>query len=103
MLARAHSFKCPIHIFEGQVLLRSLEIICKIPGFSRSVLVALEDNQVICGAFSRGRSSTPSLNRLCRRKAALEVAGDITLLTLWCSTGRMVMDKLSRTRVLERF
>ena len=102
LLARAHSFKQSIHIYEGAVLLRSFELISKIPRFSRSLLLCLEDNQVVCGAFSRGRSSKPSLNKLCRRRAALEVAADVSLLTAWCSTGRMVMDRLSRHRVIER-
>ena len=103
LLARAHSYRCSIHIYEGQVLLRSLELVCKRPAFRNAFLLCLEDNQVVCGAFARGRSSRNDLNRLCRRKASLEIASGISLLAVWCSTGRMPMDKLSRTRVLERF
>ena len=83
LLARAHSFPCPIHIYEGQVLLRSLELACKRPEFRRGRLVVLEDNQVVCGSFSRGRSSRTNLNKLCRKKSALEVASGISLAVLW--------------------
>ena len=78
-------------------------MIAHIPDFSRSYIVCLEDNQVVVGSFARGRSSKPSVNRLCRRKAALELAADVALIVVWCGTDRMVMDRLSRHRVLERF
>ena len=102
LLARAHSYQEAIHLYEARTLIRSLEVTVKIPCTRRSHLVALEDNSVVVGSFARGRSPKWVLNNICRRKMALELAGDVMLATAWLGTKRMPMDKLSRVRVVER-
>jgi len=47
---------------------------CARAGMRRRVAVVFSDSQVVIGAFDKGRSSSPSLNQLCRRYAALCVA-----------------------------
>jgi len=81
-------------------LLRSAELVGRLEECRRSFLVALEDNQAVHYAFSKGRSSKWPVNTMCRRKAALECASDICMLTVWCGTKRMPMDRLSRERIV---
>ena len=100
LIARAHSYFEHVHLYEGRVLLRSLEIVCKIPETQRSRLMSLEDNQTVHFSFAHGRSPVFSLNQLCRRRLALELASDVHLMTAWCPTKRMPMDTLSRDRVV---
>jgi hypothetical protein len=102
ILARAHSYVEPIHIYEGRVLVRGIEIIVKIPMFRRAILVVLEDNSVVVGSFKKGRSSIWHVNRVCTRRTSLELAGDLVVVPVWCSTKRMPMDALSRHRVAHR-
>ena len=102
LLARAHSYQEAIHLYEARTLLRSIEILTKLPHARRSHLLALEDNSVVVGAFGRGRSPKWSLNNVCRRKCGLELASDIQTATAWLGTKRMPMDRLSRVRVVNR-
>jgi hypothetical protein len=44
---------------------------CARSGLRKSLCVIFTDSLVVLGAFSKGRSSSPSLNRLCRRFASL--------------------------------
>jgi hypothetical protein len=46
--------------------------------------------------FSRGRSSSPRLNRLCRRYCALACASDISVHCVWTISGWNFADKPSR-------
>ena len=48
------------------------------------------------GASSKGRSSCPSLNYLCRKKAAYCIAKGIRLELPWVQSGAMPADGLSR-------
>ena len=100
LLARAHSYREAVHLYEGRVLLRSAEISAKLAEARRSSIVCLEDNQVVVHSFNHGRSSVYSLNQLCRRRCALELSADQTILPVWVQTSRMPMDALSRDRVI---
>ena len=56
----------------------------------------LEDNMPISGAFAKGRSSTWSINYLCRRKSAYSLAASLHLLLPWIETKLQPADALSR-------
>ena len=102
LLARAHSYREIIMLYEARVLLRSIEIVVKLPFTRRSYLAGLEDNQAVCGAWAAGRSSRWAVNQVLRRRTALEVAGDVCAAAAWVGTLRMPLDRLSRERVVRR-
>ena len=102
LLSRAHSYPEAIHLLEGKALLRSVEILVKLPWTRDSRCLCLEDNQTVVGAWSKGRSSSWSLNQLLRRRAALELTSAVEVLLSWIGTQRMPLDRLSRERVTRR-
>ena len=102
VLARAHSYREGIMMYEARVFLRSVEVIAKIHDTRRSHLLGLEDNAGVVGAWAHGRSPTWHVNALLRRRTALEVAADVSVAAAWCGTKRMPMDELSRERVVRR-
>ena len=102
LFTRAHSYAEAIHLYEGRVLIRGLEIVCKILVARRAWFVSLEDNAVVVHSLAKGRSQNWSVNTICRRRAALELCSDVALLATWIGTERMPMDQLSRKRVLNR-
>ena len=56
LLARAHSYPEAIHLSEGRTLLRNLEVFVRLPEARRSYVLALEDNAVVVGSFSKGQA-----------------------------------------------
>ncbi len=102
MLARAHSYFEFINVYESRALLRSLEVTCKMHWTRHARVLALEDNSAVSGSWSKGRSRAYSLNQTLRKRAALECAGALEAAVVWCSTGRMPMDRLSRERIVRR-
>ena len=101
-LACTHSYPEHINVYEARVAVRSLEVVCKIPYLPRSRFLTLEDNQVTCHIFQKGRAKVWGLNQVCRRKGALEIASDIDLLSPWVRSSRMRMDELSKSRQIVR-
>ena len=102
LLSRAHSYREIICVYETRVLVRSLEVLAKVPFARESRALGLEDNQAVVGAWNKGRSSCWGLNQALRRRTGLELVSSIELSVSWLGTKRMPMDKLSRERVTRR-
>ena len=62
-----------INIKEARVCLMSLRRICRTTGNLGTTALTLTDNLVSALVFERGRSSSHSLNNLCRRAAAYQI------------------------------
>lgn len=67
-------------------------------GFNNIVQVALNDSRVICGALSKGRSSSFKLNGILRSMLPYLVVGRISLALLWVETESNPADHPSRFR-----
>ena len=65
----------------------------------RHKFLALEDNMSTAGAWTKGRSSSPLLNYLLRRKSASLLAAEIQLLLPWVETTLQPADELSRVHL----
>ena len=87
-----------ITLGEGRATVRLLERASAVPGLHRTKMISLEDNQAWGGAAAKGRSPSIAVNFLCRRKCALSLACNISMLLPWCETRRMPADGASRTR-----
>ena len=61
-------------------------------------VLLLSDSTVAIGALTKGRSSAFALNRLLRRRLALEAAGGFTTTLRWVTSKVMPADRLSRER-----
>ena len=85
-----------IALGEGRAALKSLQFAALLTPLHKSIVVNLEDNMPVSGAFNKGRSSAWQLNYLCRRKAAICVASSISLFLPWIETQLQPADKLSR-------
>jgi hypothetical protein len=70
---RAWKYEEHNNCLEGRTVLWAVER-CARAGLRNRVCVVFTDSLVIKGAFSKGRSSSRSINRLCRRHAALCLA-----------------------------
>ena len=77
-------------------MVKLLEIVTRNDRCHRSKLLSLQDNRPICGSFGKGRSTAPALNRLCRQRIALCVAGEVQILLPWTQSALMPADDLSR-------
>ena len=81
---------------EGRATIALLKILATSGAIGRNTLPSLEDNMAWGGASGKGRSSCPSLNYLCRKKAAYCIAKGIRLELPWVQSGAMPADGLSR-------
>ena len=61
------------NLLEGHTVLWAVAR-CARAGVREQLCVVFTDSQVVQGAFTKGRSPSPALNRLCRRHAALCLA-----------------------------
>ena len=88
----------PDHITlgEGRAVIRLLDIVTRHRDFFRKKIISLEDNRPVACSMTKGRSPSPPLKYLLRRKAARCIAAQITLLLPWVETTRMPADHLSR-------
>ena len=75
-----------------------LEILCRFSHTRHSRILDLCDSQSATGAFAKGRSSSFTLNRLMRKRAALEIAADVSVIVAWVCSADQPADKLSRFR-----
>jgi hypothetical protein len=66
------------------------------PGARRHVVISLQDNQPCAGSMSKGRSPSPALNYLLRRKAALCLTAAFKTFLPWVESIKMPADYLSR-------
>ncbi len=62
--------------------------------------MSLQDNAAVAGSFHKGRSPSPSLNYVLRRKASRCIAGTLRIILPWVETIRMPADYLSRLRLI---
>ena len=54
------------------------------------------DSQACIGLFSKGRSSSKRMNRICRKCSSLCLAADLVVMFSWTNSDSMPMDKDSR-------
>ena len=87
-----------IHLGEARALNLWLEVLCRFSHTRHSRLLDLCDSQSATGAFAKGRSSSFTLNRLMRKRAALEIAADVSIIVAWVCSADQPADKLSRLR-----
>ena len=96
----AGRWRDPDHITLGEArgVLKVLDSVVLSPKGFRTVIVSLQDNQAVAGSMHKGRSPSPSLNYLLRRKASRTLAFAIRLILPWVETTLMPADWLSRLR-----
>jgi len=90
----------PDHITlgEGRAVLGLLEKLASKVAARRHTVVVLEDNEPWASAAAKGRSPAFCLNRLLRRRLALQLASAISVLLPWVDTLHQPADWLSRLR-----
>jgi len=81
---------------EARTVIKLLRRLATVSHWHRTLIIALEDNQPVCGSFTKGRSPTPHLNRLCRQKSAAILAMNARLVLPWVETARQPADHDSR-------
>ena len=96
----AGSWRIYAHIdeLEAQAQLLWLEILALVPEAHGSRALGVGDNHAAGCSFARGRAKVARLNRLCRRRFALQAATAIDFASGRVGTKFMPMDRLSRTR-----
>ena len=86
-----------ITLGEGRAALRLLLIVAGMPSAHHHLLLSLEDNTSLAGAWAKGRSPSRALNYLLRRRAGTCLAARITMMLPWVQSADMPADELSRT------
>ena len=79
-------------------MVKLLDAVVLSPRGFRIRLASLQDNSSVGGAYHKGRSPSPSLMYLARRKASRTLACAIRLYLPWTETKLMPADWLSRLR-----
>ena len=95
----AKRWKDPSHHInykEGLVALSSLKRTARVDSLTHSTKLTLSDNLCVVLAFEKGRSNSPSINRLCRVAAALQIGLDIHWRLRHIESPRNVADAPSR-------
>ena len=77
------NFADPIELGEGKATIQLLELLAVCQGNFRHKLCSLEENKSWGGAVTKGRSPSPALNYLCRRKVALSLANRWNIMLPW--------------------
>ena len=92
----SYTFKHREHItlLESRVTLTALRSMRKSAAGKR--VFFLLDNSPSLGAIAKGRSSSPRLNAILRKIAAVSLSGDITILCVWVSTSLQPADGATR-------
>ena len=96
--AVAHRWKATrhIHILEGEALILALRWWTRTQNHLGKRVPCFIDNQTLLAAITKGRSSSNGLQRICRRVAALCIAGDIRLIEGWVTSEDNPADGPSR-------
>lgn len=96
--AVTHRWRSPkhIHILEGEAFILALRWWCRTQMNLGKRVPCFIDNQTLLSAITKGRSSSTSLQRICRRVAALCIAGDIRLIEGWVTSENNPADGPSR-------
>ena len=85
-----------ITLGEGRAVVRLTRRLAAAAAWHNTFVISLQDNQPICGAFTKGRSPAWHLLRLCRQKAASVLAANLRLLLPWVQTSLQPADYDSR-------
>ena len=85
-----------ITLGEARAVVKMIEGLVQSDWCHRRKVISLQDNRPTAGALTKGRSTAPALNRLCRQKAALGLASQIQVLLPWVESAKMPADSLSR-------
>ena len=89
-------FEDHVTLGESRAVIRLLDILTRSHLFYRMRLQSLQDNQPTAGAFAKGRSPSPALNYLLRRRAARTLASSLRLMLPWVESCKMPADESSR-------
>ena len=87
-----------INLGEGRGTLRIAQVASCNPGLHRSRSLVLSDNQVVVGAFTKGRSPSRKLNRLIQRLASIQLGTGMQFLFTWIKSALNPSDPLSRDK-----
>lgn len=85
-----------IHILEGEAFILGLRWWCRSHQNLGKRVPYFVDNQTLLSAVTKGRSSSKSLQNICRRVAALCLAGNINLIEGWVTSEKNPADGPSR-------
>lgn len=91
------SLKRPIHILEGKEVILGLKWFLRTVGNHGRRVVFLVDNMAFIWALKKGKSSHPSLNKICRRVASLVYVGDFLVEYLYIASADNPADESSRS------
>jgi hypothetical protein len=96
-LVQSYPFKWGSHInlLEGLALLKLVESVALKVGLQKR-LIMLVDSAVVKGAGSKGRSSSPALNRILRRLTGLALGLDLYIEIVWIPSWSNVADAPTR-------
>ena len=81
---------------EARAALRIFVLLASFPEAHGHRIVSLEDNSSVGGAWTKGRSPSPALNFILRRRAAYSLAARLVQWLPWVQTDHMPADWLSR-------
>ena len=95
------NFSDPIALGEGRAVVRLLKILSARAEAHNHRVISLQDNTVICGSFTKGRSPAPAVNHLARQRSALSIASAIGLVLPWAPTAEQTADDISRDKALQ--
>jgi len=87
-----------INMLEGHAILLGLRHATRVRALWGSRVPFLVDSSVMVGALRKGRSSSPGINSVCRRAAAVQLATNIRPIWVWCPTAINPADAPSRYR-----
>ena len=88
----------PDHITlgEGRAVIRLLQLLAKHSPAHHHKIISLQDNTAWGCAVAKGRSPSPSLNFLLRKRCGLSLACGFSITLPWMDSARMPADGLSR-------
>ena len=89
-------WKDHITLGEGRAALRLLHILAGMETAHEHIVLSLQDNMALAGAWAKGRSPSQCLNFILRRKSGLCLASGILMLLPWVQSHLMPADHLSR-------
>lgn len=86
------------HITRGELraVIHLLRVLAACSRCHRSRIITLQDNMAIAAALGKGRSSTPDLNFLLRRRSALCLFGELFVVAPWVESSKQPADESSR-------
>ena len=89
-------FEDHITLGESRVVVLLCKMLVACPSAHRCKVLSLQDNTACAGSFAKGRSPSPLLNFLLRKKAAHCIAAELQVMLPWVETSRQPADELSR-------